>query len=223
MTTTAGGRNMKPGKGSKHRGLRNLSRNSEDVANYYDNWSSEYDENLAEWRYDAPEQVASLLVAELPLESVILDAGCGTGLSGRALRSAGFKIVDGIDVSRRSLKTADMHGVYRTLRLMDMQRFPFAISDDQYDGLVCVGVLTYLADSLNTLREFNRIVRSGGIVVFTQRSDLFAERMFRSLLKKLSDEGCIECVRISEPSPYLPDNEEFGDQILVHYVSYTVV
>lgn len=214
---------MEPGKSSKHRGLSNISRNSEDVANYYDNWSSDYDESLAKWRYDAPEQVASILVAGLPLESAILDAGCGTGLSGRALRSAGFETVDGIDVSRRSLKSAGMSGAYRTLRSMDMQRFPLAIPDDQYDGLVCVGVLTYLTDSISTLQEFNRIVRAGGIVVFTQRSDLFVKRKFRSLLKGLSDGGCIEHVRISEPSPYLPENEEFGDKILVYYVAYTVV
>ncbi len=214
---------MEPGKGSKHRGLSNISGNSEDVAKYYDNWSSDYDETLAEWRYDAPEQVALMLMAELSRKSVILDAGCGTGISGRALRSAGFETVDGVDVSRRSLKIAGMSGVYSTLRLMDMQRFPLPIADGQYDGLVCVGVLTYLTDSTGTLREFNRIVRSGGVVVFTQRSDLFAKRNFRTVLKGLSGEGWIEHVRISEPRPYLPDNEEFGDKILVHYVSYTVV
>jgi hypothetical protein len=73
------------------------------------------------------------------------------------------------------------------------------IIDDKYDGLVCVGVLTYLADSAGTLRAFTRIVRSGGIIVFTQRSDLFAERNFQSVLKGLSEEGWIEHVRISEP------------------------
>lgn len=214
---------MEPGNSSKHRGLRNISRKSDDVAKYYDNWANDYDETLADWRYDAPQQVASMLMDELSPKSVILDAGCGTGLSGRALRSAGFTTVDGIDVSRRSLKIAGMSGVYSTLRAMDLQRFPLPIPDDKYDGLVCVGVLTYLTDSIGTLREFNRIVRSGGIVVFTQRSDLFAKRKFQNVLKKLSDGSWIEHVRISEPHPYLPENEEFGEKILVHYVAYSVV
>ncbi|UCD89001.1 MAG: class I SAM-dependent methyltransferase [Desulfobacterales bacterium] len=214
---------MEPGNRSKHRGLSNISRKSDDVAKCYDNWASDYDETIAEWRYEAPEQVASMLMAELSPKSVILDAGCGTGLSGRALRSAGFTTVDGIDISLRSLKIAGMSGAYSTLRAMDIQRFPLPIPDDQYDGLVCVGVFTYLTDSAGTLREFSRIVRSGGIVVFTQRSDLFAKRKFQSVLKRLSDEGWIEHVRISERRPYLPYNEEYGDEILVHYVAYTVV
>ena len=87
---------MEPKKISKYKGLSNISRNSEDVATYYDNWSRDYDETLADWRYDAPEQVASMLKTELSPKSVVLDAGCRTGLSGRALRSTGFEIVDGM-------------------------------------------------------------------------------------------------------------------------------
>ncbi|MDZ7829733.1 MAG: class I SAM-dependent methyltransferase [Halofilum sp. (in: g-proteobacteria)] len=36
----------------------------------------------------------------------MLDAGCGTGLSGRALSAAGFRTIDGMDVSQRSLEIA---------------------------------------------------------------------------------------------------------------------
>ena len=214
---------MESGSRSKHIGLSNMSKKSDDVAKYYDNWASDYDGTLADWRYEAPEQVASMLRTKLLPKSAILDAGCGTGLSGRALHTAGFTTIDGIDVSHRSLKIAGMTGAYRTLHAMDLQRLPLPITDDHYDGLACVGVLTYLTDSVGTLREFSRIVRSGGVVAITQRSDLFAEREFQSVLEGLVNEGGIAQMRISEPRPYLPDNEEFGDQILVHYVGFTVV
>ncbi len=214
---------MESGNRSKHIGLSNISKKSDDVAKYYDNWASDYNETLADWRYEAPKQVASMLRAKLSLKSVILDAGCGTGLSGKALLTAGFTTIDGIDVSHRSLEIAGMTGAYRTLHKMDLQRLPLLIPDGHYDGLACVGVLTYLTDSVGTLQEFNRVVRSGGIVVVTQRSDLFVEREFQSVLEGLLHDGDISQVSISEPRPYLPDNEEFGDQILVHYVGYTVV
>lgn len=213
---------MQSAKRSKHEGLANISKNSDSVAKYYDTWSGDYDETLAEWRYDAPEDVASILQAELSPESVILDAGCGTGLSGKALRSVGFEAIDGIDVSSQSLKIAEASGAYKTLRAVDMQHLPLPVSDDRYDGLTCVGVLTYLTDSIGTLREFCRIVRPGGLVVFTQRSDLFTERKFDGVLEELSDEGRIEQVRVSSPRPYLPENEEFGDKILVHYITCKV-
>lgn len=176
---------MASGGRSKHNGLSNMSNNSDDVAKYYDNWASDYNETLADWRYEAPKQVASMLSAKLSLKSAILDAGCGTGLGGKAFLSAGFTTIDGIDVSHRSLEIAGMTNAYRTLHKMDLQQLPLLIPDGHYDGLACVGVLTYLTDSVGTLREFNRVIRSGGVVVVTQRSDLFVEREFRNVLEGL--------------------------------------
>jgi predicted TPR repeat methyltransferase len=213
---------MNSGNQKPHSGLSSLSKKSDDVAEYYDNWSGDYDETLAQWQYEAPEQVASMLLTELTPASTILDAGCGTGLSGRALRSAGFKKIDGIDVSRRSLDVAGKSDAYRNLREVDMQQLPFPIESDPYDGLACVGVLTYHEDSIGTLREFARVVRPGGILVITQRSDLFVERKFEDVLEILSNEGVFDRVHISEPQSYLPENEEFGDKILVHYITCKV-
>ncbi len=207
----------------KHTGLSALSRNSDDVADYYNNWAPDYDVNLADWSYTAPEGVAAILGTRLPKESKILDAGCGTGLSGKALQAAGFTVIDGIDISEQSLEKAGMTGAYRTLRAMNMQQLPLSISADHYDGLICVGVLTYLTDSAAILKEFSRVVKPKGTIVVTQRSDLFVDRSFDSVLEKISDGGLIDQLQISQPEPYLPDNEEFSDQILVHYISFTVV
>lgn len=208
---------------SKHTGLSKLSSKSSDVAQYYDNWANDYDGTLSDWRYEAPKQVASMLSTNLPQKSAILDVGCGTGLCGKALLTAGFNSVDGIDVSSRSLEIAKMTGAYTILREIDLQLLPLPIPDDDYAGLACVGVLTYLTDSVSTLREFSRVVRPGGFVALTQRSDLFSEREFSSMLDGLLNEEVISQLQISEPRPYLPNNEEFGDQILVHYIGFTVV
>lgn len=211
-------------KGHKdHGGLRDLSRNSEDVAQYYDEWADDYDETLARWRYKAPEQVAARMRTALDADTIILDAGCGTGLSGRALAAAGFDTIDGMDVSRRSLEIAERLGVYRTLQHVDMQKLPLPCDDDVYGGLTCVGVLTYIPDSAAILREFARVLRSGGSMVLTQRSDLLIERDFPATLKALEGEGLIETPDISEPMPYLPENEEFSDEVRVHYITCTVV
>lgn len=214
---------MKSTSHSKHIGLSNLSNKSDEVAKYYDDWASDYDGTLSDWRYEAPEQVASMLLVKLSPKSTVLDVGCGTGLCGKALMAAGLVTIDGIDVSQRSLEIARMTEAYRSLRAIDLGRLPLPIPDGHYDGLVCVGVLTYLTDSVNTLREFSRVVKPGGEVAITQRSDLFEERAFQCVLEKLLNEGVIAQVSISEPRPYLPENEEFGDQILVHYIGFTVV
>lgn len=212
---------------ANHCGLSNIARDRDSVSKYYDEWAPEYDADLARWRYEAPEQAASLLCRALwpagASSSTVMDAGCGTGLSGKALHSAGFTTIDGIDVSRRSLDIAGSTGVYRRLHETDMQRLPFPIGSDQYDGLVCVGVMTYLTDTTGTLREFGRMVKSGGTIVMSQRSDLLIERNFAKELESLSSEGVFTNVHVSEPRPYLPENDEFGDKLLVHYVSCQVV
>lgn len=206
--------------GNKHEGLSSISRDSDDVADYYNNWAPDYDVNLADWNYKAPDQVAAIIGSKLPKDSKIIDAGCGTGLSGKALQSVGFTMIDGIDISLHSLEKAEITGAYRELQAMNMQQLPLSIQTNHYDGLVSVGVLTYLTDSELILKEFCRIVRPNGIIVVTQRSDLMIDRNFKKLLEKLSDEDVIEQVKISEPQPYLPDNEEFSDQILVQYISF---
>lgn len=204
------------------KGLRNLSQKSDDVAEYYDEWAEDYDQTLAQWRYEAPDQAAARLRAALDADSVILDAGCGTGLTGKALAEAGFGTIDGMDVSRRSLAVAEKLGVYRSLEHVDMQKLPLPCRDDSYDGLACVGVLTYVPDSSAILEEFCRIVKPGGVMILTQRSDLLVERDFPATLEALRREGRLNKTQVSEPMPYLPDNEEFRDEIKVHYISCIV-
>lgn len=204
------------------KGLRNLSQKSDDVAEYYDDWAEDYDQTLARWRYEAPDQAAARLRAALDADSVILDAGCGTGLTGKALAGAGFGTIDGMDVSRRSLAVAEKLGVYRSLEHVDMQKLPLPCRDDSYDGLVCVGVLTYVPDSSAILEEFCRIVKPGGVMILTQRSDLLVERDFPATLEALRREGRLNEAQVSEPMPYLPENEEFRDEIKVHYISCIV-
>lgn len=204
---------------SERSGLRNLSRDSDDVARYYDEWAENYDQTLAQWRYQAPEQVAARLRALLNADSIILDAGCGTGLSGAALARAGFTTIDGIDVSSQSLALAGKQGVYRSLEHVDMQKLPLPLADHQYDGLICVGVLTYLPDSDAVLKEFCRVIKPGGPMVLTQRSDILKERDFPQTLATLEKQGLLAEFEVSEPAPYLPENEEFSDEVLVHYIT----
>lgn len=194
------------------------STNSTEVRDYYDRWAETYDDALHEWGYEAPRGVAQRMAKRLtPHESVILDAGCGTGLSGLALQNAGFQHIDGMDLSPKSLEKAATTGAYRTVIEHNLaERFPF--SDGTYDGVQCVGVLTYLPNPESVFREFARVTRKGGTIVFTQRSDLYDTLSFSTLLDKLAtEEGLWHVIERSKPSPYLPHNSNFEDRIQVIY------
>jgi len=206
-----------------HAWLRQGSTSSTDVEKSYDGWAPTYNKTLAEWGYRAPEEAAKMLRSSIAKNSVILDAGCGTGLTGIALRGAGFRgPIDGLDISNESLETAKKSGVYRILRQVDFQHVLLEFADGSYDALTCIGVLTYVPETEGILREFARVVRKGGTLIFTQRDDLFHERELQKTIEALIDKGIFSTTSISEPKPYLPDNPDFGDEIGVIYISVSV-
>ncbi len=187
---------------------------------FYDDWSEDYDADLDAWGYRAPDVVASRLAARgLDAAETVLDAGCGTGRLGAALQKLGFDNLLGVDVSWDSLERAQKRGVYRSVVQIDLTReLPFV--DDRFEAVVSTGVFTYVHDGLQLLTEFLRLVRPGGSIVFSQRSDLWAERSYDSLLSGLEREGRCS-VNWSEPRPYLPGHPEYGSEILAIYVEMT--
>lgn len=168
----------------------------------------------------------------------VLDVGCGTGLFGQALaaemqadRRGGDRdaaagegpdregadwrgvVLDGLDISAASLERAAERGVYDRLLRQDLQALPLPLPDDSHDGAAIVGVLTYIPDAEALLRDLCRVVRTGGVIAFTQRSDLWEPRGFPALIARLEAEGTWRRLHISPPRPYLPENADFADEI----------
>jgi predicted TPR repeat methyltransferase len=195
------------------------------VRRYYDELPADYDDTLARWGYDAPQLVASHALAGMPTDTTaltVLDAGCGTGLTGLALRQAGFagRLI-GVDVSQPSLTTAERRSVYDELAIADLNRaLPLAAA--AVDGLVCVGVMSYVPDVAAAWREFCRVVRPGGTIVLTQRDDVWRERCCSGVLETVERERRWVVTHLSPPSSYLPGNPDFGDEIRVRYLAARV-
>lgn len=191
---------------------------AEEVRRQYDQWAASYDETLAEWGYTAPDDVAKRLRSVLPADAAIFDAGCGTGLSGRAIRKAGFTgRLDGGDLSPDSVRLAARREAYDHLRELNFEALPLPAKDDAYDAVICVGVLTYIDDLEALMHEFRRIVRPGGYILFTHREDLFEEESFRRLRERFVKERLWEEIEVTEPLPYMPKNPEYGEEVgVVH-------
>ena len=200
-----------------HSWLTKLSTDSQETAAYYDAWAENYDETLAQWNYQSPTIVAAMLKQDVPPDGPVLDAGCGTGLTGKALHVAGFRRVTGIDISQASLDVAAQAGVYERLIQVNMQQAPLPLETGAFAAVQCVGVLTYVPDTAAILREFCRVVRPGGLVAFTKREDLFNERDVAGVMQTLADEGLWTPLSVSEPQAYLPGNADFADQVKVVY------
>jgi len=191
------------------------STDSETVADYYDQWAETYDSNITDWGYEAPNETAALLAPHLLPGARILDVGCGTGLVSEVLKQRGTYHVDGIDISPVSLKLAEERGTYEKLICHDLQKHPLPCRDNDYDAAISVGVLTYIEDLESLFRDLCRCVREGGVIAFTERSDLWETLDFDGKLKSLADEDLWSVLHVSAPKAYLPGNEDFAENIKV--------
>jgi predicted TPR repeat methyltransferase len=175
-----------------------------EVADRYDEWAESYDDDLVSWSYQVPGVVAETVVTRQPDARSVLDVGCGTGLVGKALRARGCAArIVGLDISEASLRIAHRTEAYDTLERANLQE-PLDLEDNGVDVLVCAGVMTYLPDVEAVWREFARVVRSGGIVVATQREDLWEPRKCQEVIDRLVADDVWTPLDISGPAPYLP-------------------
>jgi predicted TPR repeat methyltransferase len=194
----------------------------QEVAARYDAWATSYDDDLTEWSYQAPAVVAETVVSRMPDARTALDIGCGTGLVGRALRAKGYAgRLLGRDISRQSLDLARRTGVYESLEQADLQQ-PLALDDDSVDVVVCVGVMTYLPQVEAVWREFARVARPGGLVVVTQREDVWDDRGCRGVVDRLRDEGVWTPLDVTGPAPYLPEGYGGGPAVGCYYLTARV-
>lgn len=191
---------------SKDQELRKLiASNSEAVRDYYDGWTSSYDDDVTEMGYRAPQMAAELLRERADSDAQILDAGCGTGLVGQALKAEGFHDVVGVDLSPESLDLAAQTKAYRALTEVDFTDLPTDMVEASFSALVSIGVLSYLPDVESVMREFCRIVEPSGTIIVTQRTDLYDQRDTGAIFDRLEADGTWKIVTITEPRPYLPD------------------
>ena len=174
----------------------------DDLASRYDQWSDEYDSDLEEvdgWA--APRFTAEIFARHAEIDHQILDAGAGTGWVGQELHRLGFKHIHGIDYSQGMLDKAAAKKVYSSLRRMNLNA-PLDFADDSFDAVVCVGTLTYVEP--DCLREFCRIVRAGGLVVFSAQPVVHAERGFQTVQDELEKQGVWKRVFFSQEMQPLP-------------------
>jgi len=173
------------------------SRTGEETQAFYDRWASVYDEELGENEYRQPLRCAQALAAHLPdRKARVLDAGCGTGLSGMALAAAGYGLVDGCDFSGGMLEKAFSRGVYSKVFRADLNQPPLDARDGEYAGLTAVGVFSFGHVMPEAVDEFLRVTEPGAPIVIGLNDHYFREGALTRRLDQLASEGRIE--RISE-------------------------
>lgn len=116
-------------------------------------------------------EIARLIeLLALPVGARVLDCPCGQGRHAHLLAESGF-VVDGVDYSRQMLALAKKRGEGPGLRYTraDMRALPGRWSG-RFDAVVNLftsfGFFAQPSDDAGVIREFARVLRPGGVLVW---------------------------------------------------------
>eukprot|EP00658_Telonema_sp_P-2_P001201 TRINITY_DN10461_c0_g1_i12.p1 TRINITY_DN10461_c0_g1~~TRINITY_DN10461_c0_g1_i12.p1 ORF type:complete len:232 (+),score=68.80 TRINITY_DN10461_c0_g1_i12:126-821(+) len=197
--------------------LGNAPKTAEGAKQLYDEWAASYDASLKSWGYRAPQRVAEELAsAGLPAESELLDLGCGTGMSGEALSAVSARLI-GADISPESLEVARSKEIYSETHVANLD-LALPMEAACFDGVACVGVMSYVERFDQFLGEVIRVLKPGGLFVATHRKELWDEnkRDCRAQAELLVESHQWEMVCVGEPEPYMPENPDPIELSLIH-------
>lgn len=171
----------------------------QELAGAYADWANEYDRQTAELGYGLPFLISAWVARYVQRgQGAILDAGCGTGLSGPFLQALGYESIDGVDMSAEMLAIARRRGVYGELKEAALGG-PLPWRDGYFKAFLSTGVFTEGHAPASSLDELVRITRPGGHAIFTVRDSIVESGGFRRKFEELRQAGRWSPVEESPP------------------------
>lgn len=176
----------------------------------YDHWSEVYDRDLNDGEYQQPARCAQALKNQISnCDISILDVGCGTGLSGLAIKEHGYKHIDGCDLSQGMLDKADLLKIYQKLFSCNLNEPPIDAKNGFYDAITAVGVFSFGHIMPNAVDELLRVVKPNGIVIIGLNDHYYNEGSLTQKLNKLEATKQIKIIS-QEHGDHIPANDLKG-------------
>ena len=187
-------------------------RSTEESMAIYADWAKTYDADITARGYHTPSRIAAALKGQVPPGAPILDYGCGTGISGKALQEAGFSLIDGTDITPEMLDIATGSGLYRST----WQASPdvLEIEPGAYDAIVAAGVVSLGAAPPSMLRVLTHKLTAGQFLAFSYNDPTLKDDGYTTALSDEVDSGHVEVV-FREHGPHLDDVDMGSDIILL--------
>jgi predicted TPR repeat methyltransferase len=143
------------------------------VEKLFDAYANKFDSHLVEaLNYSSPQKLFELMRPyRNPADSkwIVLDLGCGTGLSGVALAPHAERLV-GVDLSSKMLDKARERNLYHRLEQADLLTMMQGEATASYDVAVATDVFIYIGKLDELVAELRRLLRPRGFFAFSVES-----------------------------------------------------
>src|SRR3989339_517828 len=135
---------------------------NEELKKRFDNLAKEYDDvviNKAD--YVAYNVLGDLIIKNVKTKNpLILDLGCGTGLSSVKFFEKNFEVI-GIDCSHGMISEAKKRP-FKKLICQDLEK-PLLVEDNHFDAVVLIGVMEFIKNPKKLFIEIKSKLKKDGI------------------------------------------------------------
>ncbi|MGX9354309.1 class I SAM-dependent DNA methyltransferase [Roseobacteraceae bacterium S113] len=178
----------------------------------YTDWAANYEAEVSARGYHTPRRIAEALSEHVPQDALILDFGCGTGLSGTALRAGGFTHLHGTDINAAMLAEAEPKGIYESLWVSAPGALDVAAG--RYGAIVAAGVVSLGAAPPETMDILVDALTPGQVLALSFNDPTLEHGGFDAHLR-----GHVAAGRLEEVSrahgPHLDDVGMSSDVIIL--------
>ena len=179
------------------------TRDADSTRRLYDDWAASYEAEVAENGYATPKRCAEALAAGMQdLSAPVLDFGCGTGLSGLALRAADIETLDGVDLSADMLAQAEGKGIYRNLTQVDAGG-GLTLAPGDYAAIAAIGVIGAGAAPISIFDVLMDSLGVGGLLAFSFNDRALEDPVNEAKVTDWLDRGAARLL-FKEHGPHLP-------------------
>jgi predicted TPR repeat methyltransferase len=177
------------------------ARTEDETRAIYDAWAASYEAEVAKNGYATPGRCAAALVRHTTdLTTPVLDFGCGTGLSGLALKLAGFTAIDGMDLSAEMLAQAEKKGIYRALTHVTSDT---RLATGTYSNIAAIGVIGAGAAPISLLDTLMHALGRNGRLVFSFNDHTLQDPVHEARICEWTDCGAARLL-FRERGEHLP-------------------
>ncbi|MEL6168472.1 MAG: methyltransferase domain-containing protein [Pseudomonadota bacterium] len=184
----------------------------EETVAVYTDWAATYEAEVSARGYHTPARLAAALAAVLEDDGrPVLDFGCGTGLSGTALRAAGIVPVHGTDIVEAMVAEARPKGIYD--RLWTEEAGGLDVEPGAYRAIVATGVVSLGAAPAETMDYLIDALAPGDLLAMSFNDPTLSHGGYDARLDTYLDTGRLRMLS-REHGPHL-DDVGMGSDVMV--------